>query len=97
MAITEDGVFESILQISEIKQENNDRSDIYAVTQVLFKLSEDLDSSEITTINEIMLGYAREQVKNAYFVKEKAIPMYKITIEGLNTPLFVNAYTNELN
>ncbi|OON98886.1 MAG: hypothetical protein ATN35_03075 [Epulopiscium sp. Nele67-Bin004] len=96
MAITDDGVFESTLQISDIKQENNDRLEIYAVTQVLFKLNESLDSSEMTTINEIMLGYAREQVKNAYFVKEKAIPMYKITTEGLNIPLFVNAYTNEL-
>ncbi len=96
MKITDEGVFESTMQVSEVKEENSIRNDIYAVDQVLFKLHQIIKSTEVVTINNIVLGYGREQVGNAFLLKETAVPMYKVTIDNLNIPLFVNSYTNEV-
>ncbi|OOB77164.1 MAG: hypothetical protein BEN18_11260 [Epulopiscium sp. Nuni2H_MBin001] len=96
MQITQDGVFSSLMQFSEVKEENNNRNEIYAVNQVLFKLHQIIEPTGITTITDIVFGYAREQIGNVFFFKEEAVPTYRITLEGVNTPLYVNAYTNEL-
>ncbi|OOB78131.1 MAG: hypothetical protein BEN19_00985 [Epulopiscium sp. Nuni2H_MBin003] len=98
MQITDDGVFMSTMALSEVKEESINQKEIYGVDQVLFNLQEIIKQSvnNQTYINDITIGYKRDVINRAFFLKEEAHPTYKIDIVGLNTPLYVNAYTNEL-
>ena len=45
-------------------------------------------------IDNIVLGYAISDSIEMHVLREEAVPMYKINIQGLDEPIFVNAYTN---
>lgn len=94
ISMTGDKVFSATFQgVSQIK-EKTVKKEIYPIDLVLFGISDRLSEIENVTITDITLGFGMQNKEGVYFVKEEALPMYKIEATGLNTPLFVNAYTN---
>ena len=46
-------------------------------------------------ITDVTLGYKVIDERNILLLGAQLIPVYKIQIKGLNTPIYVNAYTNK--
>ena len=93
MIIDIDGVKKALIYLGEIKEEGI--VEIYPLDVVLFGIDEAIDLQDEIIITDITLGYKRLEEKGSIW-GEKIVPMYKIDIKGLETPLFVNAYTNEM-
>lgn len=94
MKIAEDGVFEVILHGNTVGDKAQNKKPIYPIDTVLFGLMDEVDTSEPIIIEDMTLGYAVPSSVEMHVLREEAVPMYKISIQGLNKPLFVNAYTN---
>ncbi len=97
MEISDGGVFRGTMQKSEVGAKEVSKQPIYAVDQALFKLFSIIERTDRELIIEdIDLGYSRGQLTERHLLKEDAIPMYKILIEGISEPIYVNAYTNKV-
>ncbi|ONI37550.1 hypothetical protein AN639_03665 [Candidatus Epulonipiscium fishelsonii] len=98
MDISEKGVFRATIQTAEVVNEYPQKQPLYLIDEVLFKIQQILtinDTSPIV-IKDIELGYMPKNLEEIYFLEQEAVPMYKIIVDGLEYPLFVNAYTNEI-
>lgn len=67
---------------------------VYPVNKVLFAIDEQMSEKAPLVITNVEMGYAMKNAQGMHILEEEAIPMYKIEIEGLSGPVFVNAYTN---
>ena len=94
MKLTEEGVFEMVMHKNRIENVASSRKPIYAIDEVLFGLLDDLELGKSMVIDNIVLGYAISDSIEMHVLREEAVPMYKINIQGLDEPIFVNAYTN---
>lgn len=94
MKISEEGVFEVVLHGNTVEDKAGIKQIIEPIDTVLFGLIDQLDTSEPVIIEDITLGYAIPGEVEMHVLREEAIPMYKISIQGLEEPIFVNAYTN---
>lgn len=81
----------------DIDKKNNlsVNKEICPVDLVLFKIGDYIDSKKDIHITDVRLGYGSSSTSGNSFLGQEIIPVYKITIEGLDLPVFVNAYTNE--
>lgn len=70
------------------------RQAIYPIDVVLFGIADELTSESGSSITAITLGYMAEQGASKAIFGEKIIPVYKIDVDCLNSPIYVNAYTN---
>lgn len=90
-----DGIANASLKLAQIELKSDSRQDIYAADLVLFGVADDMIEKGYTTVEEIELCYkCAENEENV--LGQQIIPMYKIQITGLEDPIFVNAYTNEM-
>ncbi len=96
MQVTPDGVCDAEIKMTEKGKKTAGKQSITPVNHVLFELSAHIEQTEHTTISSIELGYGLKEKERTHLLEEEVIPMYKIRISGLDDPLFVNAYTNEV-
>jgi len=94
--IGQDGIAQVIMQLADIQEskETQIKGAIYPVDIVLFGIDDDLQLKKPLRITSIVLGYCSLNTPGMDILEEEIVPAYKIEIDGLNTPLFVNAYTN---
>lgn len=88
-----DGVAKASMYLADIEIKNDSRKEIYAVDLVLFGIEDYMRDNGYTTISDISLCYKQvEDEENV--LGQQIVPVYKIEVEGLEEPIFVNAYTN---
>lgn len=85
------------MQIGKVSQLDSDRGkkSIYPVDLVLFGIDDELELEKPIHITNITLGYKIIDEKNMLLLGAQLIPVYKIEFKGLNSPIYVNAYTNK--
>ncbi len=95
--ITRDGIAEALMHMAKIEafKSINTRYTIYPIDIVLFGIEDNLDLQKPVHITNIVLGYHSLGEEGMDILQQEIVPAYKISIEGLNEPLFVNAYTNK--
>lgn len=103
MQVTPEGVYSAESKLVKKCEEREVARPLYPIHRVLFELIGSFD--EIISkfgeyvapiITNIELGYMIPHRDRKHLLEEEAVPMYKIELKGLEEPLFVNAYTNEL-
>ena len=94
MKISPKGVFEAEVRCLEVTDQVSLTKPLYPIDQVLFALQKPIGENKAYVIESVELGYRLSQTEGVHILSEEAVPMYKITIEGLSDPIFVNAYTN---
>ena len=88
------------LPLARVEEVENSYQEIIPVDRVLFGIDEYINQMvgvflrEIY-IREIRLIYRKQNVESDNIWGEKNIPVYKLEIQGLEKPIFVNAYTND--
>ncbi len=95
--MAEEGITKAIMHVGEVEalKEAETRRIIYPIDMVLFGIEESLDGLTPIRITDITLGYCALSTEGMDFLEKEIIPVYKITFDGLNEPIFVNAYTNK--
>lgn len=93
--VYDDGVAKANLKLANIEIDSDGKQDIYAIDLVLFGIADDMIEKGYTTVEEITMCYKCTEIEENV-LGQKAIPLYKIKIRGLEEPIFVNAYTNEI-
>lgn len=78
------------------KDSSSASKEICPIDLVLFKIGDYVEKNEKLHITNVQLGYGSSTAYETSLLGEEIIPVYKITIEGLDSDIFVNAYTNEL-
>lgn len=73
----------------------SEKKNIYPIDMVLFGIEDYLDVQKPVRITDIVLGYCSLGTDGMDILEEEIVPAYKITVDGLDEPLFVNAYTNK--
>lgn len=96
MKVSEKGVFKAYIHALDVEETKTSKKSIYPIDRVLIALQDILKERAPVTISSIELGYAMKNTQGIHILKEEAIPMYKMMLDGLDVPLFVNAYTNTL-
>ena len=94
MKISPKGVFEAEVRCLEVTDQVSLTKPLYPIDQVLFALQKPIGENEAYVIESVELGYRLSQTEGVHILSEEAVPMYKIIIQGLSDPIFVNAYTN---
>lgn len=94
MKISPQGVFEAEVRCLEVTDKVSLTKPLYPIDQVLFALQKPIEENKAYVIESVELGYRLNYTEGVHILSEEATPMYKITIEGLSDPIFVNAYTN---
>lgn len=94
LKMTSEGVFEAAIHGNTVEDKANNKRAIYPIDKVLFKFRDEIDIDAQVVVDSIMLGYAIPSGVEMHILREEAIPMYKINLQGLDKPIFVNAYTN---
>ena len=94
MKISPQGVFEAEVRCLEVTDKVSLTKPLYPIDQVLFALQKPIEENKAYVIESVELGYRLNHTEGVHILSEEATPMYKITIEGLSDPIFVNAYTN---
>lgn len=94
MQINSEGVYEAYMQVLEVVEKEKAVEPIYPLDKVLLGIRDSVEQYGETSITEIQLGYAMQNKRGMHILKEEAVPVYKITLEGLEEEIFVNAYTN---
>ena len=94
MKISPNGVFEAEVRCLEVTDKVSLTKPLYPIDQVLFALQNPIVENETYVIESVELGYRLDHSEGMHILSEEAVPVYKITIEGLSDPIFVNAYTN---
>lgn len=72
------------------------RKYIYPADKVLFGIEDYLGTSEPIVIRGITLGYGLSDDQSVDIFEDEAVPTYKIDILNKDEPLYINAYTNNL-
>ncbi|WP_069999242.1 two-component system regulatory protein YycI [Cellulosilyticum sp. I15G10I2] len=95
--IAKDGIIEAFMHMANIESLRiiNTRYTIYPIDIVLFGIEDNLDLEKPVRITNIVLGYHALNAEGMDILQQEIVPTYKISIDGLNEPLFVNAYTNK--
>ncbi|PHV70197.1 hypothetical protein CS063_12015 [Sporanaerobium hydrogeniformans] len=99
--VTDRGIEEAIIHVAQVdaNKEVQTKKNIYPIDLVLFGIEEEIpiafNKDNPIYITDISLGYYTLTTEGMRILAEEIIPTYKITIEGLKEPLFVNAYTNK--
>lgn len=96
--VTKDGIVKAvigIIQVEPLKKGKTLRS-IYPIDRVLFGLEDHLELRKPIHITDITLGYHSLRQEGMNIFEREIVPVYKIKIEGLSEPIFVNAYINEV-
>lgn len=95
--ISESGILEAVMHMAKMEslKSMNTRYTIYPIDIVLFGIEDHLEFKKPLHITNIILGYHSFQEEGLDILQQEIIPAYKISIEGLKEPLFVNAYTNK--
>lgn len=94
MRVSDAGVLSAELRCLVITDKVGQLKPLYPVDEVLFGLPEiDLDQTDYV-VESVELGYRLDHTEGMHILAEEAVPMYKIQMRGLITPIFVNAYTN---
>lgn len=94
LKICEAGVFEAQLKCIEVTDKIGGLKPLYPIDDVLFGLQEINLKQDQIVVESVELGYRLDHTEGMQILAEEAVPMYKIQIKGLATPIFVNAYTN---
>lgn len=94
LKMTKDGVFEVSIHKNTVEEKAGNKRAIYPIDKVLFGLRDEINIDGQVVIDSIVLGYAIPSEVEMHILREEAIPMYKINLQGLDEPIFVNAYTN---
>lgn len=94
LKMTEDGVFEASIHGNTVEDKTGNKKAIYPIDKVLFGFRDEININGPIIIDSIMLGYAMPNKVERHILREEAVPMYKINLQGLDEPIFVNAYTN---
>lgn len=96
--VGKDSVQSMDIHLGEVKLLENKKTKqpIYPVDKVLFGLDDYLVTKTPIFITDIMLGYKMIGGESMDILEEELIPVYKITIQGLQEPVIVNAYTNKI-
>lgn len=90
-----DGVAKASLYLADVQIRSGGKQDIYSVDLVLFGIEDFMLENNYKRIKEVTICY--KQAENEENVLgQQIIPAYKVEIEGLEEPIFVNAYTNEM-
>lgn len=89
------GVKEATMYLGSIEIQGNERQALYPVDQVLFKVVDELKAQGVETITAVDLVY-RRLLEEENMWGQKIVPAYKIEAIGLEKPVFVNAYSNEI-
>lgn len=93
--VCENGVFSATFYMGRISPVSAEKKDIYPVNLVLFGCKEYIEQVEAAVITEVKLVY-KKLPNNDEMWEQEIVPMYKITVAGLEEAIFVNAYTNEV-
>lgn len=94
LRVSEGGVFDAEVRCLVITDKVGQLKPLYPIDEVLFGLQElNLDQTE-RIVESVELGYRLDNIEGMHILAEEAVPMYKIQMKGLTTPIFVNAYTN---
>ncbi|MDA3733498.1 two-component system regulatory protein YycI [Niameybacter massiliensis] len=94
LRVSEGGVFDAEVRCLVITDKVGQLKPLYPIDEVLFGLQElNLDQTE-RIVESVELGYRLDNIEGMHILAEEAVPMYKIQMRGLTTPIFVNAYTN---
>lgn len=92
--VSEAGVFEAEVKCIDITDKVGRLKPLYPIDDVLFGLQELKLEQDQIVVESVELGYRLDHTEGMHILAEEAVPMYKIQIRGLATPIFVNAYTN---
>jgi hypothetical protein len=94
--VAKNGIAQAIMHVAKVEalKGANVKRVIYPIDIVLFGIEDYLELEKPVHITDIVLGYRSLKMEGIDILEEEIIPVYKITIGGLNEPLFVNAYTN---
>lgn len=93
--VANSGVMKADMYLAEVEVQKNSKQAIYAVDLVLFGIEDYMLENGYTNIKDIEICYKYEQGKENV-LGQAIIPMYKITIDGLEEAIYVNAYTNKM-
>lgn len=96
MQVYTDGIKSAVIYLGEVNTIEDSRRIITPVDRVLFGIEEYIPDMNHIVIKDITLGYKKMQKKGSNLWGEQIVPVYKIMVEGLEKPIFVNAYTNEI-
>lgn len=96
MKIYEDGIESATIYLGEVSITDEGKQRITPIDLVLFGIEEYIPLERNIIIKDITLVYKMLGKKGSNLWGEQIIPMYKIEVNGLEKPLFVNAYTNEI-
>jgi len=94
--IFKEGIAQAIMKVAKIESLKgiDTKRIIYPIDIILFGIEDYLEVKGAVHITDIVLGYRSLKIEGMDILEEEIIPVYKITIQGLSEPLFVNAYTN---
>ena len=95
--IVDDEIQTATMNLGQISQleENKNKKEIYPIDLILFGIDDELNIEKPIYITDITLGYKAVEERNISLLGAQIIPVYKIYIKGLNSPIYVNAYTNQ--
>lgn len=89
------GVAKADMYLADVEIRSEGRKDIYAIDLVLFGIEDYMLENKCESIEAISLCYKRTDSEENV-LGQQIIPMYKIEIDGLEQPIFVNAYNNQI-
>lgn len=96
MKVYNEGIGSAVVYLGEVNQIEDSKGRITPIDLVLFGIEAYIPENNHMVIEDITLGYKKIQKKGSNLWGEQIIPVYKIVIESLENPIFVNAYTNEI-
>lgn len=96
MAIEGGQIKEAVINLGEVATAGESKQRIIPADLVLFGIEEYIPQESNMMIKEMTLGYKSLDKKGSNLWGKQIVPMYKIEVDGLEKPLFVNAYTNEM-
>ncbi|MBE6023236.1 MAG: hypothetical protein E7231_08395 [Cellulosilyticum sp.] len=88
------GVAKATLKLADIEITSERKQDICALDLVLFGIEDEILAQGGSVIRAISMCYKSDEEENV--LGQQIVPTYKIEIEGLEEPIFVNAYSNEI-
>ncbi|MHC1749611.1 MAG: hypothetical protein AB9856_15170 [Cellulosilyticaceae bacterium] len=98
VSVNEEGVFKAYVSKVMVSDKTTVKEAIYPIDKVLFGIKRELARAgyaleDTICINGITMGYKSASQDRIHILEEEVVPMYKIQIKNLETPVFVNAYT----
>ncbi len=93
--VQSEGISSATMYLGEIEITSQTGQVIYPVDLVLFGIEEELLKEGHKRISKVSMAYKKLEEEDSIW-GQKIVPVYKIEIDGLEEPLFVNAYTNKI-